>query len=420
MKWSEVEMGQLCLATEQVDPGNKPNTFFEYIDISSVNRDLKIISGTQSILGSEAPSRARKMVRKGDVLVSTVRPNLNAVAVVPDCLDQQIASTGFCVLRPNPERVVGKYLFYRALTPDFIGFLTARMRGANYPAVTDAVVRQAPIPWPPVSEQHRIVEILDQADAIRKKRDEADTKADRILPALFYKMFGDPIRNPLRWNVVPFEKFGDCRLGKMLDAKQQTGLNAKPYLRNVNVRWGRIDITDILQMDIDPEEQETLRLQRGDVLICEGGEVGRAAVWYNQLPECYFQKALHRLRPYSDQATPEFIQSLMWILSKRGGLHDATSQLTIAHLTGIKLKALRVIQPPIPLQEEFSARVLALRRYQDLSESRNTSVDTLFESLLHSAFSCDLTAKWREAHQVELLAEMEQQSRMLAQSGVTN
>lgn len=123
-----------------------------------------------------------------------------------------------------------KYLFYRTLTPDFISYLTTRMRGANYPAVTDLVVRQAPIPWPAVREQQRIVEILDQADVIRKERAEADAKAARILPSIFYRMFGDPIRNSMNWNVVPFEKFGDCRLGKMLDAKQQTGMNPRPYL----------------------------------------------------------------------------------------------------------------------------------------------------------------------------------------------
>lgn len=213
MKWPEVEIGQLCLPAEQADPRDKPDEPFEYIDISSIDKDLKIINQTQSILGSEAPSRARKIVRKGDVLVSTVRPNLNAVAVVPESLDQQIASTGFFVLRPNTERAVGKYLFYRALTSEFIGFLTARMRGANYPAVTDAIVRQAPIPWPPVREQHRIVEILDQADALRKKRAEADVKAARILPALFYKMFGDPASLVAGKSVKPLGELVDVVSG---------------------------------------------------------------------------------------------------------------------------------------------------------------------------------------------------------------
>ena len=80
------------------------------------------------------------------------------------------------------------------------------MRGANYPAVTDAVVRKATIPLPPLSEQRRIVEILDQADALRKKRAEADAKADRILPALFIKMFGDPSTNPRGWDRIPLSQ----------------------------------------------------------------------------------------------------------------------------------------------------------------------------------------------------------------------
>lgn len=313
--------------------------------------------------------------------------------------------------------------YIRLLVPcqmRWIYYLLQSLRLKAYSVVTgvpglnrnDAYKIQISLPSP--SEQRRIVEILDQADALRKKRVEVDAKSARILPSLFYKMFGDPIRNSMNWNVVPFEKFGDCRLGKMLDAKQQTGMNPRPYLRNVNVRWGRIDIADILHMDFDPEERGTLRLRSGDVLICEGGEVGRAAIWYDELPECYFQKALHRLRPYPDQVTSEFVQCLMWMLSKRGGLHDATSQLTIAHLTGIKLKAMRVIQPPVPLQEEFSARVHTIRKGQQLCDQRNTAVEKLFESLLHHAFAGNLTAKWREAHMKELQAEMEQQSKLLS------
>ncbi|MEI6704104.1 MAG: restriction endonuclease subunit S, partial [Deltaproteobacteria bacterium] len=163
MKWPMVEIGKVCVPTEQCDPGRTPESYFRYIDIASIDKDRKVINGILAILGKDAPSRARKMVHAGDVLVSTVRPNLNAVAMVPNELDGEIASTGFCVLRPDHKLIDGKYLFYRTITSDFVSCLVARMKGANYPAVTDGTVKATETPLPPPSEQRRIVEILDQA-----------------------------------------------------------------------------------------------------------------------------------------------------------------------------------------------------------------------------------------------------------------
>ncbi len=195
--WPCVAIGTLCEHTAVEDPQSRPS--FRYVDISSIDRISKEIVEAQEIDGLAAPSRARKAIRAGDVLVSTVRPNLNAVAIVPDHLDGQIASTGFAVLRPKRQGLGKRYLYYYCCTPEFVAALSAKVRGAQYPAVSDEDVRNVSIPLPPPSEQRRIVEILDQADRLRRLRAEADAKADRILPALFIKMFGDPAANPRGW-----------------------------------------------------------------------------------------------------------------------------------------------------------------------------------------------------------------------------
>ena len=185
-------IADVCEPAELCDPRRDPASEFHYVDISGIDRTCKAIAEHQTLLGADAPSRARKAIRKGDILVSTVRPNLNAVAMVPACLDGHIASTGFCVLRPDRAVVEPRYLFYRTITPGFVAALTAQVRGASYPAVSDKDVRQVEILLPPLAEQRRIVEILDQADNLRRLRAEADAKADRILPSLFVRMFGDP------------------------------------------------------------------------------------------------------------------------------------------------------------------------------------------------------------------------------------
>jgi type I restriction enzyme S subunit len=154
----------------------------------------------------------------------------------------------------------------------------------------------------------------------------------------------------------------------------------------LNVQWHKLDLSDVAEMDFDEKDRKEFRLEYGDVLICEGGEVGRAAIWRNELPECYFQKALHRARPNAKIAKPEYIIHLLWWLAHTGGLGDFTSQVTIAHLTGEKLKELVIPVPPLNLQEEFAgvvARVEALRAR--MSEAQR-QVEGLFQSLLAESF----------------------------------
>lgn len=394
--WRTEPVGAVCVSTEQRDPREDPAVEFRYVDISGIDRNRKTIAESHTLVGAKAPSRARKVIRKDDVLVSTVRPNLNAVAMVPEELDGEIASTGFCVLRAARGLVEPRYLFYRTISADFVRALVSKVRGANYPAVSDRDIRDLEIPVPPLSEQRRIVKIFDQADQLRRLRGEADAKAGCVLPALFLKMFGDPMTNPMAWPVKRFDDICESRLGKMLDAKQQTGTHRRPYLRNANVYWDRLVLDDLLEMDFRESEQEQFRLKEGDVLICEGGEVGRAAIWNGELPNCYFQKALHRARPLPDAAVSEFVVYLLWELARRGALRGATSQATFSHLTGVKLKALRVPVPPFSLQQEFAdkARLLRARVNRRGAASR---LDLLFKTLLNGAFSGSLTASWREA-----------------------
>jgi type I restriction enzyme S subunit len=403
----------LCLPTEQSDPTASPEKLFRYIDISAIDKDAKRITIAPEILGAEAPSRARKAVRAGDVLVSTVRPNLNAVAVVPDELDGEIASTGFCVLRASPKLAEGKFIFYRCRTPEFVNSLVAQMRGANYPAVSDGVVKRADTPLPSPKEQRRIVELLEQADGLRRKRTEADRLANHILPALFRKMFGDPVANDKGWPAAWFGEIAESRLGKMLDAKQQTGEHRRPYLRNLNVQWARFDLSSVLEMDFPPEQRNEFLLRQGDLLICEGGEVGRSAIWDEQIPECYFQKALHRVRPHTNKCVAEYLLYLLWALARRGGLIDLNSKATIPHLTGVQLAALQIPLPPVNLQRAFAGLVQRASAVTQKRLASGNKLEALFRTMLHRAFTGDLTAKWHEAHLKELLAEMEQQARLL-------
>ncbi len=243
---------------------------------------------------------------------------------------------------------------------------------------------------PPLAEQKRIAAILDKADAIRRKRRQAIKLADEFLRAVFLDMFGDPIKNTKDWKLSRFGDVCESRLGKMLDSKQQTGKNQRKYLRNANVQWDQFDLNNLLEMDFQEKDRDTFRLKHGDLLICEGGEIGRAAIWRNEISECYFQKALHRIRPKSKLATAEYLLHLMWFFAKNGGFKNHATSATIAHLTGVKLKEMVIPLPPIEAQKKFSnyyffAKSLRIKYSHLINDSQN-----LFNSISQRAFRGEL------------------------------
>jgi type I restriction enzyme S subunit len=166
--WEWTTIGEVTQPIEKVKPKENPDTQFTYLDISSIDNQLNKVVEPKVYYGSEAPSRARQLVRAHDVLFSTVRTYLKNIALVPEIYDGQIASTGFSVLRGESD-ISPKYLFYYSLTDQFINPLSKLQRGTSYPAVRDSDVRVQLIPLPPAAEQHRIVakieELFTQLDA---------------------------------------------------------------------------------------------------------------------------------------------------------------------------------------------------------------------------------------------------------------
>ena len=150
---------------------------------------------------------------------------------------------------------------------------------------------------------------------------------------------------PAHWDLAPVYARYDVALGKMLDAKRVTGESSGRYLRNVDVQWNAINIENLPEMDFPPTERNRYLLRPGDLLVCEGGEVGRTAIWAGELEECFYQKAIHRVRPWSDSENPRFFYFLMHALAKRGVFTAGGNPNTIDHLTAIQLRHYRLPFP---------------------------------------------------------------------------
>lgn len=169
-------------------------------------------------------------------------------------------------------------------------------------------------------------------------------------------MFGDLLSNNKGWAQFRLGDITTSRLGKMLDAKKQTGKHLHPYLANVNVQWFRFDLSNLNQMDFDDADQIEFELKPRDLLVCEGGEIGRCAIWNGEMQGCYYQKALHRVRCNETIIIPEYLSHLFYYHSQANGFSDiAGNKVTIAHLPGEKLKAMQVMVPPLELQKQFAS-----------------------------------------------------------------
>lgn len=247
-----------------------------------------------------------------------------------------------------------KYLFYAVEHMNLAKYFS----GATIPHIYFKDYQKEPINIPDIDTQRKISRIFDKIDALIISRKEQRTKLDQIVKSRFIEMFGDVIRNSKAWQMRVFEDVAASRLGKMLDAKQQTGKYSYPYLANFNVQWFRFNIENLNQMDFDEDDRAEFELKDGDLLVCEGGEIGRCAVWHNEIQPCFFQKALHRVRCNRQIIHPDY---LAWWFKYNcdydGFTAIAGSKATIAHLPGIKLKQLQVAVPPIELQEQFATFV---------------------------------------------------------------
>ena len=235
-------------------------------------------------------SEPTKIAREKDILIS-VRAPIGALNIA-NC--ECCIGRGLAALTVNEDICAQEYLWH-ALSGK-VDELNSKGTGSTFKAINKKTLSETEIPLPPIDEQRKIAAILDKVSDLIAKRQQQLDKLDEAVKARFVEMFGDVIQNTKLWPQYIFSDITTSRLGKMLDAKQQTGMCQYPYLANFNVQWFRFELDNLNEMDFNEADRIEFELRDGDLLVCEGGEIGRCAVWHNEIQPCYFQKALHRVR----------------------------------------------------------------------------------------------------------------------------
>lgn len=314
-----------------------------------------------------------KVVNPGDLVINKMKAWQGSLGVAAT---RGIVSPAYFVFRLHELGRPYAHILLRS--KPYVGAFAAASSGIRVDQWDLSIVGMKAIPVlvPTDVEQSAIVRFLDYAD-LRIQRFMA-TKEQLInlleeeKRAIIHSVVtrglnsGAPLGSsgldwlgdvPESWDIIPLRLRYSVKLGKMLDAKQITGTSLTPYLRNTDVQWDRINTEDLPEMDISPEEQDRYTVKPGDLLVCEGGEVGRAAIW-NQPRAVGYQKALHRLRPYDgERDKPRFLYYMLRAIADLGLFKADGSESTIAHLTAEKLRRLRVPFPPSDEQEAIARQL---------------------------------------------------------------
>ncbi|HYU47074.1 MAG TPA: restriction endonuclease subunit S, partial [Terriglobales bacterium] len=332
-----------------------------------------------------------------------------AIADVPVATNQ-----GFANFIPSPA-VFNRYLAWALQfhTPNI-----ERLAGSTtFKEVTKTALKAFRIPLPPLSEQRRIAEMLDQADRLRRLRAEADKKAERILPALFIKMFGDPI---LLVNVKENVPLGDLEVdfqnGFACGEKDVDG--GAPHLRMNNIDDSGVLNLELIRTVPNDRNTDRYRLLERDLLFMGTNseeKVGKTCLFLPPDDRTYlFSNHLIRLRVRDSRITPEYLAAFLHLLwSKTFFPSIAKRWVNQASVAQSSLTAVRIPLPPAEPLQVFTRAYRGLLSLRAQWTYSGKEISRIFTVLLHRAFSGQLTATWREAHMKELLAELEQQAKLL-------
>ncbi len=174
---------------------------------------------------------------------------------------------------------------------------------------------------------------------------------------------------PEGWNNKPLGEVATTQLGKAINPKER-GLSPQlPYLRNANVQWDEVGVDDVASMHFNTADAVRYQLSDGDLLVCEGGIVGRSAIWRGQVDPCYFQNALHRVRPKDDAVSTEWLLENLRLLVANGEVASRARGNTILHLSQDALRSLPVVVPPRQVADALLATLSAARRKQEHAAS---------------------------------------------------
>lgn len=394
--WQTKTLGEVLEKTETVNPVKSLADEIDYIDVSSVSNANMHITETQRIKGKDAPSRARKRVRVNDVIFATIRPTLRRIAIVPEELDGQVCSTGFCVLRAKPQ-MDSRFVFYFLQGEPFMAAMDNLQRGASYPAVSDGDERAQEIPVPPLEEQRRIVGLLDEAFegiATAKANAEKNLQNARALftsrlNAVFTQR-GDGWVDTALGDVCGFVRgpFGGSLKKSIFVA------DGYAVYEQQHAIYDQFDDVRYFINEEKFKEMKRFELLPDDLIMSCSGTMGRVAIVPKEIKRGIINQALLKLTPGS-KTLNTFLKAWMESGAFQDALKAYSGGAAIQNVASVKI--LKEIKVPLPSMSDQKRIVDELDNLRDetqrlaaIYERKVAALEELKKSLLLRAFNGEL------------------------------
>jgi type I restriction enzyme, S subunit len=391
--WNEFTIGEIVkIERTAVQPENiKTGTL--YVGLEHITSEGQFIEVRPVENGELASSKFA--FNSKHLLYGKLRPYLKKIAR-PNF--SGVCSTDILPILPG-SKIDINFLYYHLRQQNLIDLATARSTGVNLPRLSPKTLAEFPIFIPPLEEQRRIAAILDKADAIRRKRQEAIRLTEELLRSTFLEMFGDPVTNPKGWvsgtlsDVVSNIK-NDVRcgpFGTQLKVEEIVS-DGIPLLGIENVKGGRFKAsTSKYITPSKAKELASFEVQAGDVLITRMGTIGHACVIPDNFEEARFSYHLFRIRPNQSKCLPGFLSAtITWSGTFLTQLERLSHGAIMAGLKTADLKEVRFLIPPINLQKQYLRVVEHTEKLLENQKKRIKIEDNLFNSLLHYAFRGEL------------------------------
>lgn len=336
-----------------------------YVGGEHIETDNVVIKERGLIKGSTIGPMFYFGFKKGDVLLVSRNPHLRKSGMV---FFDGICSEKTFVLETNDERILLQdYLPFIFQSDHFWEYAESHKSGSVNFFLNWSTLANYEFNLPELDEQKKLAEVLWQIVDTMESYKKLLAKTDEMVKAKFVELIESG-----KWKIEKLGNITDSCLGKMLDKNKNKG-SLQPYLANINIRWGSFDLENLSRMRFEDGEQERYGIIFGDLIICEGGEPGRCAIWKNEIPNMKIQKALHRLRCKSCLNN---YYLYYWFVYAAGTkkLNDYFTGTTIKHLPGESLKKIVIPLPPLELQNQFADFV---KKSEESKSAIQASLDSL-------------------------------------------
>ena len=390
-----VRLSDLCdLIAEPVRPGAWPDVL--YLGLEHLASGRLVRTGGRRAQGIRSTTSA---FQPGDVLYGKLRPYLDK-AVLAD--GPGVCTTELLVLRAKAD-VDPRFLSAVVHSPGFLEYAVAGTTGVQHPRTSWAHTRDFELPVFAFDEQRQIADLLWlMHDAISRSETLVEEGQD-LKRAAMRTLFTRGLRGeaqketeigpmPESWELVSIGDVFEIAQGLSLKGNLATDGQGTPFLRTSNIYWGRIELQTVSQMHLSNTPRPEKMLLKGDLLVCEGGEIGRAAVWDGEIDECLFQNHLHCLRPDAASRTePRFVMA--WLeegFKHRNAYEGAGNRTTIPNLSRSRLAELPIPHPLADEQRGIVAILDAIDRKIDLHRRKRAVLDDLFKALLHKLMTGEI------------------------------